>query len=350
MHQSHITPAGHQTRASAPAKLILCGEHAVVYGRPAIALPLNDLRAYAALERGNGNRGLHIAVPDLQGSWQVEAEPEHPLSELVLSTLRRLRAAPTELADYTITITSNIPVAGGLGSGAAVATALVRAVSSHLERPLRADAVSELVYSCEQRYHGTPSGIDNAVIAHEQAIWFERGISDPERSEATDQQMLDMELLHLAELTRSKTPVEPLSIGEPLTLVLGDTGLRSETRLPVGEVRRRWQADPVAYDYLFNAVGSVVRQARVALSSGDITSLGLLLNENQELLEHMGVSSPELETLIEAARSAGAWGAKLSGGGWGGIMLALADDDTSSDIAEALRQAGASQVHTTQVH
>jgi mevalonate kinase len=161
-----------------------------------------------------------------------------------------------------------------------------------------------------------------------------------------------MEELHqLASFVRKPAGnlVEPVELGEPLTLVIGDTGKRSETRLPVGEVRRRWQAAQQEYEYLFNRVDYIVRQARVALSSGDLTSLGILLNENQEALEEMGVSSPELEHLIAAALAAGAWGAKLSGGGWGGVMLALTDEDESAAVAEALRHAGAAHVSITTV-
>jgi mevalonate kinase len=227
------------------------------------------------------------------------------------------------LPDLTITLRSDIPIAGGMGSGAAVATTLVRALAAHVGGPLAAADISELVYNSEQRYHGTPSGIDNAVVAFEQAIWFERD--------------------------GRSAMIEPVEIGEPLHLVIGDTGVRSETRLSVGEVRQRWQAAPQEYQMLFNGVDYVVRQIRIALASGDITSLGLLLNENQELLEQIGVSSPELEHLIAAALTAGAWGAKLSGGGWGGIMVALVDEESSASVAAALRKAGAAQVREATV-
>jgi mevalonate kinase len=248
-------------------------------------------------------------------------------------------------------VSSDIPIAAGLGSGAAVATALVRAVAAYAGRVLPPDVVAALVHRCEQHYHGNPSGIDNTVVAFEQAIWFERGtgrdFDNPDHAPTTA-----MEELHqLASFVRKPAGnlVEPVELGEPLTLVIGDTGKRSETRLPVGEVRRRWQAAQQEYEYLFNRVDYIVRQARVALASGDLTSLGILLNENQEALEEMGVSSPELDHLIAAALAAGAWGAKLSGGGWGGVMLALTDEDESAAVAEALRRAGAAHVSITTV-
>src|SRR5439155_13530775 len=106
--------------------------------------------------------------------------------------------------------------------------------------------------------------------------------------------------------------IEPIAIAAPFTLLIGDTGIRSATHLPVGDVRRRWQAESARYESLFDAVAALVQRARAALASGDLDALGPLLDENQSLLEQIGVSSPELERLIEAARAAGAAGAKLS--------------------------------------
>ncbi|NJN65948.1 MAG: mevalonate kinase [Chloroflexaceae bacterium] len=314
--------------ASAPAKLILCGEHAVVYGRPAIALPLAGVRANVQVDQGRPGSGITLRATNLHQEWKVDGASPDPLGELALATLHHLGIPPSDLV---IMIDSAIPIAGGMGSGAAVATALVRALAAHIGCVLPAGEISALVYTCEQRYHGTPSGIDNTVIAHERPIWFERRMGSGQR--------------------RTVNHIEPVAIANPLTLVIGDTGVRSETRLPVGEVRQRWQADPTTYEALFDQVGSLVRQAREALAMGDHESLGPLLNENQRLLETMGVSSPELARLVQAARDAGASGAKLSGAGWGGVMLALADDDdiTRRAIVGALKRAGAVQVLETQI-
>lgn len=306
--------------ASAPGKLILCGEHAVVYGQPAIALPLSDIRAHVEIVAGAPGSGLRLNAPDLGRAWIADAHPDDPLSELVTCTLHHLEAF---LTDLDITLTSTIPIAGGMGSGAAIATALVRALASYLGHTLPPDAISALVYASEQRFHGTPSGIDNTVIAYEQPIWFER---------------------------RETNLIEPMTIAAPLTLVVGDTGIRSATRLPVGEVRRRWQEDPAHYEQLFDQVGTLVRQVREALATGDNAALGPLLNANQILLEQIGVSSPELEHLVAAARSAGAPAAKLSGAGWGGVMFALTDAETHTAVVTALHQAGATRVLETTIH
>lgn len=319
---------------SAPAKLILCGEHAVVYGRPAIALPLASLRATATVTPAETGAGLAIAAPNLGRAWQAAAAPDEPLSALALATLAALGVAA---ADLTLTIRSDIPIASGMGSGAAVATAAVRALAAYAGRELLPAQVSSLVYESERRLHGTPSGIDNTVVAFERPIWFQR-TREEQRPAAT--------------LDREVVPTQPafISIAAPFTLVIGDTGVRSPTRAPVGALRRRWQAAPAEHEALFEQIGGLVLRARAALASGGVAALGPLLSANHELLQALGVSSPELDRLVLAAHDGGALGAKLSGAGWGGVMLALAPGDAAAaPIASALAEAGAARVITTAV-
>lgn len=311
------------TTASAPAKIILSGEHSVVYGCPAIALPLCEVRAAVEVSDGAENSGVWFCAADLGEEWAVEETPHNPLSELVGVIFDHIGCPPPDLR---ITITSTIPIASGMGSGAAVATAVARGVSMHVGADLPPATVSSLVYQCEHHYHGTPSGIDNTVIAYEQPIWFNRDADQP-----------------------TQPLIEPLTLKQPLSLVIGDTGIRSETRLPVGEVRRRWQSNQQRYEGLFGEMRSTTEQMRTALERGNYSLLSNLININQTLLQHIGVSSQELERLNKVAREAGALAAKLSGGGWGGVMLAMVEPHTSADVAQALRKAGAPYVMETTV-
>lgn len=342
----HRTPAhpitAPEITSSAPAKLILCGEHAVVYGRPAIALPLDGIRARVSILPGRTSCGILVIARDLRRRWWVAQNSTNALSELITNTLRQLGGEEAlRTASMRITIRSGIPIASGMGSGAAVATALVRGLANHLGHSLPANEVSALVYASEQRYHGTPSGIDNAVIAFEQPIWFVRQAGAGSPTAATgDQSAAPAQLAPL---------IEPTHISQPLTLLIADTGVRSPTRAPVGDVRVRWQADPAHYEALFDEVGVVVAQIRACLAEENMVVLGELLSQNHSLLQRIGVSSPELDTLVAAATQAGAFGAKLSGAGWGGVMLALVNDEQKAPVAQALRAAGARRVFTTQV-
>jgi mevalonate kinase len=181
--------------------------------------------------------------------------------------------------------------------------------------------VSKLVFEVEKVHHGTPSGIDNSVIAYEQPIYFVPG--------------------------ETSGPAL-VSVGTPLVLLIADTGLPSPTKRLVHRVRRGWQRDPTRYRTLFERIGDIARAAHRRMELGEIDGLGWLMNENHAMLIELGVSSAILDRLVGVARAAGASGAKLSGAGQGGNMLALVDHEVAHDVALALMTAGAAQViHTT---
>ena len=203
------------TTASACGKIILLGEHAVVYRRPALAAPLPQLRATAEVERlEDGEAGaVHIEAPDVDlSSWLHALEPNHPLAKIV--DLVRHELGIEDHPPLALGLRSSIPVASGLGSGTAVSVAILRALSEHWGKPLSKDRQSALAFEVEKLHHGTPSGIDNTVVAYEQPVYFMRG----------------------------EAP-EPFPIGAPFTLVVGDSGQRSSTSVAVGMLRVAWQAD-----------------------------------------------------------------------------------------------------------
>ncbi|MGQ9681128.1 MAG: mevalonate kinase [Anaerolineae bacterium] len=309
------------TVGTAPGKAILLGEHAVVYGRPAIAVPVNQVQARVQVDDAPPGKGITIVAAELRRTILPADISEHDRSAAALArtvgnTLEALGRPPS--LDLRITLTSTIPIGRGLGSGAAVATALVRALAAHLGCELTAQEVSDLVYRTETLHHGTPSGIDNTVIAFGKPLYFVRG-----------------------------EQAEVFSPGSPLWLVIADTGVSASTRRVVAAVRQRWQAEREAYESRFDAIGALVKRARDAIRSSDLLLLGQLMDENQSLLAEIGVSSPRLERLIAAARGAGALGAKLSGSGRGGNMIALVEQQGASAVADALLTVGARKVITT---
>jgi mevalonate kinase len=306
-------------QASAPGKIILFGEHAVVYSRPAIAAPVSSVRATATVTPAAPGSGLLLDLPDIGERVPVSgASTQVPLARVALLALQALgrNVAP----DWSLTVRSTIPVASGLGSGAAAATAIVRALAAAAGVTLTPDQVSALVYESEKLFHGTPSGVDNTVIAYGLPVWFVRG-----------------------------EPPQPFTIARPFTVVIGDTGISSPTSITVGDVRRGWQAEPARFEDLFDAVGQVAQAARRSIENGDVAPLGPLMDQNHGLLHEMGVSSPELDRLCQTARRAGALGAKLSGGGRGGNMIALVQPSTAEQVIEALIRAGAARAFSTSI-
>ncbi len=305
-------------RASATAcgKIILFGEHAVVYGRPAIAVPVTHVQATALVEPSS--HGLIIHAADLDRSIAVDtANTIDPLASIVNLTLEHLNCP---LLDLAITIHSTIPIASGLGSGAAVSTAIVRALAQWFGARLDNAEVNALVYEVEKLHHGTPSGIDNTVIAYQQPVYFVRGQA-----------------------------LQTLTVARPFKVVIGHTGMASSTKIAVGDVRKGWEIERARYEAWFDRIGAIVQQARSIIESGNIDQLGPLMDQNQVLLRNLDVSSAELERLIAAAKQAGASGAKLVGGGRGGNMIALVDDGNVEAVAAALKAAGAVSVIVTEV-
>jgi mevalonate kinase len=307
--------------ARASGKIILFGEHAVVYGRPALAVPVQQVNATVRISpiQGQVEGQILIQAPQINlFNWLHDIDPEHPLAKAIHLTLRTADA--NEFEPIRMEISSSIPIASGLGSSAAVSVAVVRALSQYLGSPFPAEVQSQIAFEVEKLYHGTPSGIDNTVIAHERPVFFIAG-EEP----------------------------KPFSIGAPFFLVIADTGVSSPTSEAVAKVRAGWEKEKDYFEALFDQIGEISRLAKRTIKEGQIHVLGPLMNHNQVLLEALGVSSPELERLIHASREAGALGAKLSGAGLGGNMIALVEPHSSQEVNHALHAAGAAQTILTRV-
>lgn len=307
--------------ATAPGKIILFGEHAVVYGQPAMAVPVTEVRARAIVrpEIGQKHGGIHLLAPQINLDAEVrDLQENHPLAVAARGVLDTLEA--TQAPACTVHLVSTIPIASGLGSSAAVSVALIRALAGFLGHPLPDESVSALAYEVEKVHHGTPSGIDNTVVTYAKPVFFSR----------------DKEL-------------RVIPIKKAITLVIGDTGISSPTAETVGAVREAYQNQPGHYRDLFRAIGNLSERARGALEEGDIQTLGPLMDENHTHLQEMGVSSPELDVLVNRARDAGALGAKLSGGGRGGNMIALVQEKDAARVSQSLREAGAVHTLTTTI-
>lgn len=290
--------------ASACAKIILCGEHAAVYGEPAIALPISDVRVTAT---ATDAETLTFVLQDLNESFDITHQ--HPIADLAARVCAALDVPPPPVR---IEITSQIPIASGLGSGAAIATAVARLLCHIAQREPHPDFLNPLIYESEKQFHGTPSGIDNTVIVYERPVYFVKG-----------------------------QPIETLDVQGEYMFLIGDTGVRAPTHIPVGDVRRLYEADPARYNPILKDIGQISHTIGRHLTTGSLADIGRLMIDNHRLLQILTVSSPELDTLVQAALTAGAFGAKMSGGGRGGNMIALVDAETKEAVKSALLQAGA---------
>lgn len=305
--------------SSAPAKIILFGEHAVVYGRPAIAVPVTQVKAKVSVTANIKGNDVVLQAPAIGLDCPLsEVDPRQPMRVAILAVAASLGVA--HIPACTVRITSSIPVASGLGSGAAVSVALIRAFSHFLGRALPDEKVNELAFEVEKIHHGAPSGIDNTVIVYNKPIYFVAG-----------------------------KPILRLKAGRAFTIVIGDTGEASPTIEAVAAVRQGWQKDKDHFEALFDSAGALADAARTAIEAGGVELLGPLMDANHGVLAKMGVSSAALDRLVLAARRAGALGAKLSGGGRGGNMIALASPKNAENIAAALMDTGAAGTIVTTI-
>lgn len=303
----------------APGKIILFGEHAVVYGQPAIAMPVSRVNATARVTPNiSASPGLvRMIAPDIDLDAPLDHLAEdHPLASAVRATLAEV--SPHHTPAFTIQINSTIPISAGMGSGAAVTVAIIRALSAFLGRPLSEPRISELAFEVEKIHHGTPSGIDNTVIAYRKPVYFQKGM-----------------------------PLEILQVEKSTHWVIADSGEKTPTKTTVSAVRDLYENNPQVYGEIFDQMGTLSNDARPALISGDLPTLGQLMNKNQALLQSLQVSSAKLDDLCQAALAAGALGAKLSGGGRGGNMIALAAQEDCDRISQALEEAGATKTIVT---
>ena len=293
----------------------------MVYGEPALAAPLQSVRAHASVSGTSADspNGLFISAEDICLNCHYgNLMPTHPLAATVHGALKAVGSPGIPRAH--LRLSSTIPIAAGLGSSAATTSAVAQALTSFLQRKLSKEQLSNLVFEVEKMQHGTPSGIDNTVITHEQPIFFSKG-------------------------KKAKT----LKLAQPLSFVLADSGKRSSTKETVAAVRQRYDADPNSYQACFEEMGTIARAARAALASGENKRLGELMQRNHELLQEIGVSSPSLDRLVKAAVHAGVAGAKLSGAGLGGHVIAHVHRGQVDHVVSALKAAGAIRVILTKL-
>lgn len=286
--------------ASAPAKAIILGEHTALYKNPALAMAL-DLRSYVTVGKRH-DKEVRISAPEL-------AEFSKKRQELGEALVKK----GVELAGgggYDLLVKSDIPLASGLGSSASIASALIAALSweAHLKLPLR--EVAKAAWRCEDLVHGKSSGLDPFVVTYGGICLFEDG------------------------------DVEKVASYSKPKFIIAHSGVTSDTAEIVSDMSRVKSQEPEWFNTFLGTSKTLVLEGREAIERGDARKLGELMDQNHELLKDMGLSCPQAERLVGAARDAGAYGAKICGAGRGGIILALVDGKTKDSVSKALSNAG----------
>lgn len=299
--------------ASACGKVILVGEHAAVYGIPALAAGLPDSLRLSARPSAGPRDPIHLQLPAWGLDLRLRPDDEHPVGRACLEVLGWCDGP---LTGWTITGETSLPSRAGLGSSAALTVALARLVLGPEASP---DDLVEASLAGERVFHGEPSGIDSEVAARGGVLRFVRGEG-----------------------------VEEIQFPGRLPLLIVPSGIPRNTADQVRKVRERHDRCPAAVRPVLQAIGAATGAAISAIQSSNLTQLGEIMDINQGLLGALGVSSSALDELCAVARHHGAFGAKLTGAGGGGCILAVPPPHPAPLIeALAARRLSPLLVHVT---
>jgi mevalonate kinase len=293
-------------------KTILFGEHFVVHGVPGIASAIDSATEAEVKKTKNG-----IDINDERTGAKGYAEKKKLQQIESIDRMLTAMNLDSDRVSMDIWLGGNLPGFSGLGASAASSVAIARAISEEYNLDLNDERINDVAYQAEKAYAGNPSGIDNTAATFGGLIWFKKNLGS------------------------GINEVEQLNIKNPVEIVIANSGVVANTKAMVEGVGERKKQNPKKYDELFSKAKDLVYDGRKALENFDLKKVGLLMNENHTLLQMIEVSSKELDYLVEVARKNGSFGAKMTGGGGGGCILALTPgNDLQEKVASAIKKEG----------
>jgi mevalonate kinase len=297
-------------------KVILFNEHFVVYGIPAIASAIGS-KTIARVEPFEGKGwSIRDERPATPGYKEEKLDHQRDSIERILEAA----GVDANISPIEVILQGDLKAASGVGASAASCAAIARALSQQFNLGFSDEKINEIAYEGEKGYHGTPSGIDNTAATYGGLIWFRKG---------------------------TPNVMERLKLREPVEIVMGNTGVVANTKAAVAGVRERRENEPDKYKEIFNQAKQLVNEARSALEDHDLEAVGQHMNRNHELLQAIEVSSKDLDFLVEVSRKHGALGAKMTGGGLGGYMVALTPGkEVQENVAKAIEKEGFEALRT----
>lgn len=303
-------------RAQAYGKIILIGEHSVVYGQPAIALPFFGAK-------------IEVSIRASVVGIILDSEPylgdlnQAPLSlkGLTLLIKKVLTSLNKNAANLYIKIESSLLTERGMGSSAAVAAATTKALFKYYNQELDVDVLSDFVDYMEKIVHGNPSGIDRAIVVNKKSLYYIKG-----------------------------EPIKLFDIDLDAYLLVADTGEKGNTKVAVSKVKDFINNNPKRGKKIIESLGDLANQAKLSIEASDVKSLGNLMNKSQNLLSELKVSNDSIDNLVKVSLDSGALGSKLTGGGLGGSIISLCTSiNHAKDVELALLKNGAKKTWITKL-
>jgi mevalonate kinase len=301
-------------RASAPGKCILFGEHAVVYGYPAIAAAIS-IKSTCIIEELSESK-IELILKNFDKKYEFKDLDD--LFEKIPSQLKQIKylfkiihqKSNVQIEKLKITIFSNLFPSSGLGSSASIAVALIMAFNTYFNLELEKREISNIAFELEKLIHGTPSGIDNTICTFGSLIFFQ------------DNRFRYLEVPH------------------DFKILVTYTNMEHKTKLAIEQLRRFKDEEPSFCDYIFDKIRFYTELAELEISQGNLDEIGKLMNINQKLLAALNLSNDLINEIIHIANENGAYGSKLTGAGLGGCVISIGAEDHLEEISQILNKKG----------